>query len=134
MKITFEVLGKPIGKQRPRMTRTGHVYTPKETKDYERLIRNSFNNSKPKDWKVYDGAVYVNIKAFFIRAKSNKMQYCTIKPDIDNIIKSILDGIQGKDNDSVIVDDKQVVGVVVEKHFSIIDRVVVTVESMEVQP
>ena len=38
-KITFEVLGQPIAKQRPRMARNGRVYTPSKTVAFERLIR-----------------------------------------------------------------------------------------------
>lgn len=129
MKIEFEVLARPHGKQRPRMTRTGHVYTPKETKDYEKLVRNSFDKIKPKDWKALDSAVMVTIEAFFIKAKSNKTQHCTIKPDIDNIIKGILDGIQGEGN--IILDDKLVTGLVVRKFWGQIDKVKITVETME---
>jgi len=29
---------KPRSKQRPRSTRSGHTYTPKETREYEKLI------------------------------------------------------------------------------------------------
>ena len=36
--ITFEVVGEPKGKGRPRFTRSGHTYTPQATKDYERHI------------------------------------------------------------------------------------------------
>lgn len=37
--IDFEVMGQPIGKGRPRFTRSGHTYTPEKTREYERRIR-----------------------------------------------------------------------------------------------
>jgi len=129
MKIEFEVYGRPQGKARPRMTRSGHVYTPKETKQYEALVKASFEKVKPEGWKPISTAVIVTIEAFFIKAKSNKDKYCTIKPDIDNIQKIILDGIQG--NDNVILDDKSVIGIVTRKFWGVIDKVRVTVETVE---
>lgn len=129
--IEFEVLARPQGKQRPRMTRFGNVYTPKETKEYEKLVQLAFQKVKPKDWKALETAVYVEIEAIFVKAKSNKMNHCTIKPDIDNIIKAILDGIQGEGN--AILDDKYVTGLVVKKFWGDIDKVKVTILPMEVQ-
>ena len=39
MRVSFRVDGKPQAKQRPRFTRSGHVYTPSETTNYEKLIK-----------------------------------------------------------------------------------------------
>lgn len=36
--LAFEVEGVPVPKARPRVTRSGHAYTPAETKAYEELI------------------------------------------------------------------------------------------------
>ena len=43
--ITFTVPGKPVGKQRPRFSRQGtavRTYTPRQTAEYERLVRVSY--------------------------------------------------------------------------------------------
>lgn len=43
--LRFEVPGNPMGKQRPRVTLRGgyaHAYTPLETVNYERCIKESF--------------------------------------------------------------------------------------------
>lgn len=128
MKIQFEVLGRPQGKQRPRMTRYGSVYTPKQTKEYENLIKQSFNLVKPDGWTPIESAVMVTVEAYFTQAKSNKEKYCTIKPDIDNVIKVVLDSIQGQDG--IILDDKSVIGIVSRKFWGEIDKVVVTVEDI----
>ena len=37
--ISFSVPGEPVGKGRPRFTRTGHPYTPGKTESYESLVR-----------------------------------------------------------------------------------------------
>lgn len=37
--ISFSVPGEPVGKGRPRFTRTGHPYTPGKTGSYESLVR-----------------------------------------------------------------------------------------------
>ena len=37
--IEFQVFGEPKGKGRPRFTRFGQTYTPKDTADYEKLIK-----------------------------------------------------------------------------------------------
>lgn len=45
MKIKFRVFGQPQGKQRPRMFRVNWLnvtYTPRQTTEYERLIRASY--------------------------------------------------------------------------------------------
>ena len=36
--VTFKVIGAPVGKARPRFTRTGHTYTPAKSKNYEKNI------------------------------------------------------------------------------------------------
>lgn len=38
IKMRFEVLGRPMPKQRPRVGRHGNIYTPRETKAYEELV------------------------------------------------------------------------------------------------
>lgn len=129
MRIEFDVFGRPQGKQSPRMTRLGTVYTPKVTKDYQKLVKQSFKKVKPSGWTPIESAVMVTIEAYFIQAKSNKDKYCTIKPDVDNISKAILDGIQG--SDGVILDDKAVIAIITRKFWGVIDKVRVTVETME---
>lgn len=82
-KYLFEVPGRPVPKARPRFKRGGGVYTPRKTKEYEervgwcakQVIKNPLN-----------GEIAVNI---IVYVKNN------VYPDLDNIGKSILDGLQG---------------------------------------
>jgi hypothetical protein len=40
--VMFTVEGEPMVKARPRVTRSGHTYTPKTTVDAERRVREAF--------------------------------------------------------------------------------------------
>lgn len=74
------VPGKPVAKDRPRVNSSGKMYTPEKTKMYEELVA-----SKAREVMTVplSGNVRVGIKIY-----GNK-----IKSDIDNLAKSILDGL-----------------------------------------
>lgn len=125
--LTFEIKGVPKGKARPRFTKQGRAYTPKETRDYEREIADIAHNAAVvQNWRKADKStpLMVEIKAIFpIPASWSKKQkqaamcgeiYPTVKPDCDNIAKVILDSLNG----IVFDDDKQVVGLVVGKCYA----------------
>lgn len=115
--LNFEVIGKPFGKQRPRVTTRGRfarAYTPKKTADYEKLVRESFYNSLDNKYYKLDGPIEAFIDGVFEvpKSTSNKKReeilsnttYYTKKPDSDNIAKSILDAL----NELAYDDDSQV--------------------------
>lgn len=107
MTIGFTVPGVPRGKARPRFVRaTGHAYTPEETRSYEGMIR--FAAAEAMKTSLFDApfdkAVSVNIIAKFAppasysakkRARALSHLYRTGKPDIDQIVKVTLDGMNG---------------------------------------
>ena len=120
----FEVPSKIIGKGRPRLnTYTGTVYTPTKTKDYETLIEQYFIMKYP-NYKTIEGRAAVKIHAYFEIPKStNKTQRNSMlekgisptkKPDIDNIVKVVLDAM----NKFAFKDDTQIVKLEVEKLYS----------------
>lgn len=124
---SFTVPGMVKGKGRPRMTKTGHTYTPKDTVLYENLVRTSFHASYP-DWTPLEDEIVVWIDVFYQTPKSfskkkrtlvdaGKM-FPTTKPDCDNIAKSILDSLNG----IAYRDDAQVVLLIVSKKYSDIPR------------
>lgn len=112
MNINFIVYGQPQGKARPRFTKNGHVYTPKTTKDYERSIKQSYISAS-NGYTCGDNALDISIIACMQRAKSNKRKHATTKPDIDNIIKAVLDGLNGV----AFNDDKQVTSIKAIKRY-----------------
>lgn len=102
--IEFTVPGKPYGKGRPRFNRsTGHVYTPDKTAAYEELVK-LFYQQKAHGEKL-TAPIEATIYAIFEPAKScTKKERAqkisgeiqpTIKPDCDNIAKTILDALNG---------------------------------------
>lgn len=112
MKCYFTVPGPPFGKQRPRHTKNGHTYTPEKTRQYESLVKEAY---KLAGGTMIDGYVNVSVMAIFpipkstSKANKSKMIYQILKPDkrpdLDNITKSILDGLNGvayKDDSSIV--------------------------------
>jgi len=130
----FEVPGKVIGKGRPRLNSyTGVVYTPTRTKNYESLVEQYFLLKYPR-FKALEGRIKVSIIAYFSIPKTTKKSDInemlennispTKKPDIDNIVKSILDSM----NKFAFKDDNQITKLEVEKKYSLEDKVYVKIE------
>lgn len=110
----FTVHGKPRGKGRPRMTKRGHVYTPATTREYEELIQKFYNEAFP-DAKPLTGALAMQLNIFDRLPKGTPKKVVassyTVKPDIDNVAKAVLDGLSGH----VFMDDAQIVDLHVKK-------------------
>ena len=121
----FTIYGKPQGKARPRFA-NGHTYTPKQTTDYERQIKNAFIAAGGE--KIESDGVIIEIDVYYKRATADKKKLSpTKKPDIDNICKIVLDGLNGV----AYADDKQVVSLIANKYFAIkgVERVEVRILS-----
>ena len=130
----FKVPGKVIVKVRPRLNSyTGAVYTPKRTKDYESLVEQYFLLKYPR-FKALEGRIKVNIIAYFAIPKTTKKSDInemlennispTKKPDIDNIVKVVLDSM----NKFAFKDDNQITKLEVEKKYAQEDKVYVKIE------
>lgn len=123
-RYNIEINARPIPKARPRLSKFA-VYTPKKTADYEKLIA--------YEWKrryknlILKNAVKLDLLFCFKKAKSCKKDYHTQRPDIDNLEKAILDGL----NKTAFVDDCQVVEMKSQKVFSDVDKIVITVTELE---
>ena len=130
----FEVPGKIIGKGRPRLNSyTGCVYTPTRTKDYETLVEQYFLLKYPR-FKPFEGRVEVEINAAFEVPKSAKKEEKVLmlenkinptkKPDIDNIVKIVLDAMNG----IAFKDDTQITKLNVEKKYSETESVYIKIK------
>lgn len=126
---TIQILGEPVGKERPRFNRkTGVVYTPVKTKNYEQMIRNEYIK---QGGKLLNGEICVVIQAYFKIPKNtkkaekddmiNKLVRPTKKPDVDNIAKIVLDALQ----DVAFDDDKQVTSLIVSKDYDEEPRLII---------
>ena len=122
--MDFIFYGKPQGKQRPRFSRKSRtVYTPKKTEAYEKGIAKAFTDA---GGECFPNGCYVSVTvhAFFDIPKSyakGKRLACKHnvnrpdkKPDVDNILKSVLDALNGV----AYVDDKQVVEAIGRKYYT----------------
>ena len=134
MTYEFEVPGKVIGKGRPRLNSyTGVVYTPTKTKDYETLVEQYFLLKYPR-FKALEGRIKVNIIAYFSIPKATKKSDInemldnnispTKKPDIDNIVKAVLDSM----NKFAFKDDNQITKLEVEKKYALEDKIYIKIE------
>lgn len=107
--MIIEIPGKPQPKQRPRLARNGAVYTPAATQAYERLVA---RHAKLAGAKPVSGPVHVEITSMFAIPKSWSKarkaaadgQFHVSRPDLDNLTKSVLDGLNGV----AFADDAQV--------------------------
>jgi len=127
----------PLGKGRPRATVQGgraRVYTPTLTADWEHFaaleLRAAFvDGCAPEAANYMAGPLGCEIVAVFprtaelLRKVKAGYKYPTwrlphaVKPDADNIAKSVLDAIEKA---GIILDDKQIALLTVGKHYAMI--------------
>lgn len=113
MSVTLTVPGVPVPKGRPRMTREGHTYTPKRTREYEETVGWAWRSLQPCP-EPFAGDVAVSIDVY----EGGRAA------DVDNYAKAILDAL----NTLAWADDRQVVDVAARVHRKAAEpRVVVTV-------
>ena len=127
MQVKFNVFGKPRGKQRPRLCSVGGrniVYTPKQTIEYEKLIKASYIASS-KVFFERNIPIEINILAYFFHKSS--IEFATKKPDADNIIKIVLDAL----NKVAFYDDAQVSKICFEKRYSKTPRLEITIQNLK---
>ena len=137
--VRFEVPGTPVGKGRPKVSTRGgkfaRMYTPEKTASYEGLIALSARQAmggRP----LIDGPVDVSlmIRLAVPASWSKKKQAAALagqvlptkKPDADNVLKAVFDGMNGV----VWVDDVQACGVVLRKRYAETPGVTVVVRKM----
>ena len=139
--IKITIPGPPRGKGRPRHTKTGHTYTPESTRAYEQEIALRYAAAKRMEHtgpaEYPEGAVAVKIVACYpipkgiTKAQREAIMRCKVsptkKPDIDNVIKAVLDGLNGV----AYHDDAQVVVLTAIKNYSNEPRVTVVVHSLD---
>ena len=130
----FNIPGKIQAKQRPRFNGR-YVYTPDRTTNYENWVKACYLE-KYNNEKLLETSLEVYIRAYFeipkIVSKKKKQEMLedkirpTIKPDTDNIAKSILDSLNG----IAYKDDKQVVSLKVDKYYAEIPSVSVEIKEI----
>lgn len=121
----FIIPGKAVPKARPRVTKRGFTYTPKTTKDFETLVRNSYvaefgeNSMFPQQMPL---AMVVEFQSKPPKSWSkqkqkkalNKEIYPISRPDVDNLLKGVQDALNGV----AYPDDSQIVAITARKVYS----------------
>ena len=127
MRIEFTAPVVAVPKARPRFTRSGRTYTPAKTQAFEKQIalmaRRAMADAGVS--RVESGAVSVLAYFYYTPpqswSKKRKLELIkkvvvpkTTKPDIDNLKKAVLDGMNGV----VFADDALVSRISAEKVYS----------------
>ncbi|MFZ4823644.1 RusA family crossover junction endodeoxyribonuclease [Pseudomonas putida] len=137
--VQFLVPGEPVGKGRPRIGRVGghaRMFTPQKTASYEGLIALAGTEAMAGR-TLLEGAVMVEMRIVLAipQSMSKKRKamaiagelFPTKKPDMDNVIKAIYDGLNGV----VWKDDVQVVDAFVRKRYGEVPGVHVRIVPLE---
>lgn len=119
------VSGEPVAKGRPRMTTIGgsaRAYTPAKTRKAEERVAALWQGEC-----VEQGVpIMVTVKAYHERPKAHRLVsgqlskageasvFPTKRPDLDNIVKLILDGLNGV----AFHDDSQIVNLIAERRWT----------------
>jgi Holliday junction resolvase RusA-like endonuclease len=124
--VCFDIEGNPIPKGRPRFRRTKTfitTYTPKKTLDFEDQVKkasqDSMGNVEPLETPI---SVYLYFRLPIPQSYSKKaVEACLSgsqrhvkRPDLDNLAKSVLDGMNG----IVFKDDSQITSLHCTKVYS----------------
>lgn len=113
------------------------TYTPSETAAYENLVRLAYREKC--DHIAFEQGVAVDLRVIAymrIPASASKRKQSTMlsgeirptkKPDSDNILKAVLDGLNGV----AYHDDAQIVDVQIRRFYSDNPRLVVKIQSLD---
>lgn len=116
----------PVPKARPRMTRSGHAYTPDKTAIYEKLLASSWSGG------IIKGKYLMASMRFGMpipkswskdRQRLSVGKLHTSKPDLDNLVKAVLDALNG----IAYADDAAIAAVMAEKIYAVEPFVEVTI-------
>lgn len=101
-RYSFIIKGIPQPKARPRARVfyqgrcvRAHIYTPKNTKSWERNIQLQTVWRRPKE--IITAPIRMFLEFYLPRPKSlpKKVRYHIKRPDLDNLIKSVKDALEG---------------------------------------
>lgn len=130
MKVSFKIDGAVVAKQRPRLSKNGCVYTPNKTKVFEQICKLSYGNRYY--FEKENIAIRILFKFEVPKSYSKKKRQEALegkirpsKADIDNYIKSVLDGL----NKVAYEDDRAICSIYAEKIFAIKSETLVEIES-----
>lgn len=137
--LSFRIPGDPIAKARPEAASWGgkaRVYTPTRSKNFEYLVKlaaqEHMGTRTPLDVPLLIGiGYYLSIPASASLVRQQEMRdgrrMPTTKPDLDNLVKATLDGM----NKVVYRDDVYICDLIVSKRYSAEPCTLVRVEVLD---
>ena len=139
--IHFKIEGPGIPQGRPRAVRMGagvRMYDPPKSKAYKQMVAAKVRSyMKINGIQTITAPIAVHLNFYFtppksyskkrIQAIEAKEELFTKHLDLDNLVKSVTDGMNG----IMYVDDSQIVGLTAGKHYGHEDYVDVKVQIIE---
>lgn len=135
MQIMFTIYGEPVPKGRPRFSTRGKfpvAYTPEKTKNYESdvgmMAKAAMGSSEPLEGAL-EAFIYVTfpVPASYSKKRTEAClsgaEKHTKKPDLDNVVKAVLDGM----SDIVFLSDSQITSIHATKVYDEVAKVEVVV-------
>lgn len=134
-KLEFTIEGKVQPQQRPRFSRQGgfvKTYDPPESAKYKKYVAEIAEQHKQEELisspiKLTTD-VYIEIPKSYTKKKRQQIESGELmhikKPDVDNLVKGIKDGITGV----LWTDDSLIVELTVRKHYSDNPRAEIVIE------
>lgn len=118
-RLVFFVEGDPVPKGRGRIMSSGNKrwqVTPARTRMYEHHVSDIAARAMIDACRLepFDGPLYVKLTFWLPRPKSVTRMWPFARPDLDNLTKSVLDGLNGV----VFHDDAQVCCMDLAKHYA----------------
>jgi len=134
MRVSFEIPTTPYGKARHRTGINGMMYKDKVTENFENLVKVMYQKATKHFFEDAIELYFVfnfSIPESYSKKKKKsitdgEIKY-TKKPDIDNLIKSIMDGL----NKTAYKDDSQVYKIGAKKQFAERDSIQVVIKDTE---
>lgn len=112
-------------------------FTPAKTRHFQEQIRlytSKYLASFDTPFDPLAGPIRVSISFFLSKPKSVKREIPSVKPDIDNLVKSVLDAVSKTKNSPALLfeNDSQIVSLKAEKHYAPADpKIVLYLEPYE---
>jgi len=119
LKVEFTIPGECASKDRPRF-HNGHARTTDKTRYFEQSIKYLYGKRH-----YFEGLIKVSIDIYSKKPKEPSYLRPT-KKDIDNMVKAVLDGLNGK----AFEDDRYICELHATKHYSNDPRIEVVIEDL----
>ena len=117
----------PTPKGRPRFSRVGknvRVHKPAVTAKFEKMV--SALCKEQWDATPLDGPIKIELNFYITPPRTVKRKYPTVRPDVDNYVKSVLDGM----NTIIYRDDAQIISLTANKIYRAESGIEVTIHEL----